>query len=162
MSYYSPSSIEFSKKIIQTSDVDNETPTKFLSSEDYRTFFKELIKDFYNRIINTNSFDDFENLSIEWIRNTLEHNDMSAKTFLESIQNHQILSSSLIGFFYQHGIGCNVDKDKALEMYLLAIKQDKVQTINNTIAKYLLSLFYYKDIILVDKISIDLTINNHL
>ena len=111
-----------------------------------------MTKDFYNRLINTiNSFDDFENLSIEWIKSTLEHNDMNAETFLESIQNHQILFSSLIGFFYQHGIGCNVNKDKALEMYLLAIKQDKVQTINNTIAKYLLSLLYYKDIIIFHK-----------
>jgi len=87
---------------------------------------------------------------------------MDAETFLGSIQNHQILFSSLIGFFYQHGIGCNVNKDKALEMYLLAIKQDEVQTINRTIAKYLLSLLYYKDIILTNKISTDLTINNPL
>src|SRR3990170_6544757 len=96
------------------------------------------------------------------IKNTLEHHEMNSETFFESIQNHQIWFSSLIGFFYQHGIGCNVNKDKALEMYLLAIKQDRVQTINTTIAKYLLSLFYYKDIILVHKISIDLTINNRL
>src|SRR6266540_1767472 len=144
-------SLKFSEKTIQTPDVNGETQTKFLSSENDGTFLKKLIKDFYNRIINTNSFDNFENLSIEWIKNTLTHNYMNAETFLESIQNHKVLFSSLIGFFYQHGIGCNVNKDKALEMYLLTIKQDKVRTINNSIAKYLLSLLYYKDIILGNK-----------
>src|SRR5688572_18101367 len=109
-------------------------------SHSNETFFGELINDFYNRIINTNSFCDFENVSIEWIKNTLEHHNMNAETFLESVQNYNIRFSSLIGFFYQHGIGCDVDKDKALEMYLLAIKQDEVQKlINSTVAKYFLS-----------------------
>src|ERR1044071_1039456 len=106
------------------SSSNNETPNKFLPSGNDETFLKELIKNFYNRIIDTNSFENFENLSIEWIKNTLERNDMSSEGFLESIQHHPILFSSLIGFFYQHGIGCNADKDKALEMYLLAIEQD--------------------------------------
>ncbi len=86
--------------------------------------------------------------------------DMNAEIFLELIQNHEIWFSSLIGFFYQHGIGCNVNKDKALEMYLMAIKQDRVQIPNSIIAKYLLSLYYYKDIILINKFSMDLTINS--
>ena len=129
-----------------------------LNSGSDRMFFRELIKDFYDRIINTDSFDDFEVSSIEWIMNTLERNDMNAKIFFELNQNHRIGFSSLIGFFHQHGIGCDANRDKALEMYLLAIKHDKDQIINNIIAKYLLSLFYYKDIILVKKLSIDSTI----
>src|SRR6266542_1614806 len=151
-----------SKKTIQTLNTDNEISTKFIPSENDEAFFRELIENFHNRIVNTDSFDNFENLLIEWIKDTLEHNDVHAETFLESIQNQQILLSSLIGFFYQHGIGCNVNKDKALEMYLMAIKQDKVQTINNTIAKYLLSLFYYKDIILVNKSSINNPLKNEI
>src|SRR6266540_7554536 len=143
-SNYLQSSLKFSEKSIQISDIDNKASNKFMHSENDYTFFKKFVKDFYNRIINTDSFETFENLSVKWIKNILERNDMNAETFLEIIQNHKIWLSSLIGFFYQHGIGCNVDKDKALEMYLLAIKQDdKIQTINNTIAKYLLSLFYY-------------------
>jgi hypothetical protein len=112
-----------------------------------------LINDLYVRIIYTDSFDDFEDLSIEWIKNTLEHQKMNVEGFLESIQKHPTLFSSLIGFFYQHGVGCNADEGKALEMYSLAIKQDEVQTVNKAVAKYLLSLYYYKDIILVNKIS---------
>jgi len=90
---------------------------------------------------------------------------MEAETFLKLMQNHEkneIWFSSLIRFFYQHGIGCNFTKDKALKMYLLAIKQDNVQTFNIIIAKYLLSLFYYKDIILVKRGSVNLTIVNPL
>ena len=47
-------------------------------------------------------------------------------------------------------------------MYLLTIKHDKIPIINNTIAKYLLSLFYYKDIILSNKLSIDFTMIKEL
>ena len=80
--------------------------TKFLPSEnDGAKFFKELIKEFHDRIINTDSFDGFGDSSIEWIKNTLEHNDMNIENFLETIQNHQIWFSSLIGFFYQLELG---------------------------------------------------------
>ncbi|CAI2175782.1 13319_t:CDS:2, partial [Funneliformis geosporum] len=129
---------------------------------DDESMFKELIKDFYDKIINTISFDNFENSSIEWIKNTLKQNDLNVETSLEFMQNHEESEAwftSLIGFFYQHGIGCNVNEDVALKMYSLAIKQ--VQIVNNTIAKYLLSLLYYKDIILSkgnSGNSIDLTI----
>jgi len=106
------------------------------------------------------------------------------KTILELMQNHKETKfwfSSIIGFFYQCGIGCDVDKNKALKLYLLAVNNeesliqqftnlqsveendnefDMLQNINITIefdtyqnfniiiGKYLLSLFYYKDIIL--------------
>ncbi|CAG8543445.1 7907_t:CDS:2 [Funneliformis caledonium] len=129
--------------------MDNTIPTKLILFKNDENTFKELIKDFYEKIINTVSFDNFENSSIEWIKITLVQNDLNVETFLEFMQNHEESEtwfSSLIGFFYQHGIGCNVNEDVALKMYSLAIKQ--VEIVNNTIAKYLLSLFYYKDIIL--------------
>ncbi|CAB4430233.1 unnamed protein product [Rhizophagus irregularis] len=95
--------------------------------------------------------------------------------------------TSLIGFFYQHGIGCKLNKEKALDFYLLVINNDNnneifidnekiekqdflnenfnklvlVYSIENNndifnslknkniiIGKYLLSLFYHKDIII--------------
>ena len=81
---------------------------------------------------------------------------------------NKIWFSSIIGFFYQVGINCNVDKSKALEFYLLAVNNDEkeflnqnftqlhligennnefdvLQSINIIIGKYLLSLFYYKE-----------------
>src|ERR1043165_5752127 len=102
-SNHSQPSLKLSEKIVQTLDTDNETPVKFSSPENVGTFSKELIQNLYDRIVNTNTFNNFENLLIEWIKNELEHNDLNVKAFLESIQNHPISFSSLIGFFYQHG-----------------------------------------------------------
>src|SRR5438046_2156903 len=119
-------------------------------------FLKELTKEFYYKLINTNDFSEpFENNLCKWIENILEQIHKKAETYLEFMQDHEGISS-LVGFFYQHGIGCNVDKDKALKMYLSTIKRDEPQSINTLIAKYLLALFYYKDIILDKRIS-----NNH-
>ena len=85
-------------------------------------------------------------------------------------------------FFYQLGVDCDVDKSKALELYLLAINNDDceflnqnfahlhlleandnefdtLQSINIIVGKYLLSLFYYKDIISDNKLSGSVAIN---
>lgn len=71
--------------------------------------------------------------------------------------------SSIIWFFYQYCIGCDINKDKSLELYLIAINNEKflkqnythidnefdiLQNINITIGKYLLQFIYYKDIFL--------------
>src|SRR5204862_7435771 len=77
---------------------------------------------------------------------------------------------SFIGYFYQFGIGCDVDDKVALEFYLTANNNEianeplnfnelhlteesddefnSLKSKNTIIGKYLLSLFYYKDIIL--------------
>src|SRR5271163_2060061 len=76
---------------------------------------------------------------------------------LKSMENHEENENwfaSIIGFFYEHGIGDTdiIDKNKSLELYLLSINKEELvsvyQIINMIIAKYLLSLYYYKDIIL--------------
>ena len=53
-SNYLQSSLKFPEKSIQNPDTENDV-----------TFFKELIQDFHNRMINAGSFDNFENLSIK-------------------------------------------------------------------------------------------------
>jgi len=101
----------------------------------YSQFTKELVNNFCC-ILHTSNFDNsLENTLCEWVRNFFEEKNKSTKEYLEFIQNHEkkISFSSVIGFFYQYGIGCEVDKNKALEMYLLAIKQDDI---NNIIAKH--------------------------
>ena len=53
--------------------------------------------------------------------------DRYAETILELMQNHkenEILFSSIIGFFYQYGICCGVDKNKAIKFYLSAINNE--------------------------------------
>ncbi|PKY18744.1 HCP-like protein [Rhizophagus irregularis] len=124
-------------------------------------FLKKFSKDFYKKIIYINDYNTIktlENNLKEWINNNKNSNEI-----LKLMRNHEknkIWFSSIIGFFYQYGIGCNMDKNKALELYLLNIKIEEekdyelfdiLQNINFIIGKYLLSLFYYKDIIL-DKI----------
>ena len=65
----------------------NETPIKLKSNG---TFLKRFIEEFRNRIVNANSFDDFEDSSIQWIKFILGYNDINDEIFLELIQNHKI------------------------------------------------------------------------
>src|ERR1044072_8735316 len=86
-------------------------------------FLKKFSRDFYQKVIDTNDFNVFENILSEWIK--CIGND--SKTTLELMQNHketEFWFSSIIGFFYQHGIGCDVDKSKALKFYLLAVNNE--------------------------------------
>src|SRR4051812_28539997 len=117
-------------------------------------FLKELSKKFY-QIINTNDFDMYKYILSRWIMKSNKHD----KTILKLMQIHNESDSwfsSIIGFFYQYGMGCEVDKNKSLKLYLLAINNninlhlldendnefDILQNINIIIGKYLLSLFY--------------------
>src|SRR3954451_5061936 len=88
-------------------------------------FLKEFLKNFYQKIINTNDLNNFENTLInERIMNI----DENAKTILKLMQNHEeneFWFSSIIGFFYQYGIGCDVDKKKALQLYKSYVNNEK-------------------------------------
>ncbi|GBB86631.1 hypothetical protein RclHR1_01300016 [Rhizophagus clarus] len=89
--------------------------------------------------------------------------------------------SSLIGYFYQHGIGCEIDEDKALEIFSNAVNNnrkakssnlsfdqkneiitccndDDIKKLNEIILQYFYSLFLYEDIILCRKASYKLHI----
>src|SRR4051812_12635208 len=146
-------------------------PVTDISKND-ENFLKEFSTDFYRKIIDTKDFNTLEDTLItQWINN----NNKSTKTILELAQNHEHAKfwfSSIIGFFYQYGLSCAVDKNKALESYLLAIRNDDekeftnqnftnlhslenefymLKNINIIIGKFLLSLFYYKDIILIER-----------
>ena len=131
-------------------------------SESDENFLKKFSRDFYQKIIDTEDFDIFENTLIEWIQNI----DKDTKLVLRLMKNHhqtELLFSSIIGFFYQHGIGCDIDRDNALKLYEKSLTNenfnnlnllegneefDILQSINIIIGKYLMSLFCYKDIIL--------------
>src|ERR1043165_3613575 len=86
---------------------------------------KEFSKNFYRKIIGTSNFDTFENTTlIQSIKNTHEN----TKTILELMKNHKeskIWFSSIIGFFYQNGIGCDIDKSEALKFYSLAVMNNE-------------------------------------
>src|SRR6266542_1774120 len=85
-------------------------------------FLKEFSKDFYQKIIEIIDLNDFNKLEYilnEWIKYI---DNKNTEPILKLMQNHkesEILFSSIIGFFYQYGINCDVDENRALELYLL-------------------------------------------
>src|ERR1051325_8886258 len=80
-------------------------------------FLKEFSRDFYYKIIDTSDFNTIENNLNKWMKYICNNN---TETILNLMQNHEPHFSSIVGFFYQHGIGCNIDRNKALELYFLA------------------------------------------
>ncbi|GES98862.1 Sel1 repeat family protein [Rhizophagus clarus] len=96
-------------------------------NKDDEDFLIKILKDFYYKIIETKEFNNFENISIKWIRNEIINNKKSTVKILELMQNHEesnVWFTSLMGFFYQFGIGCNIDKKRAMELYYLAINNE--------------------------------------
>ena len=93
----------------------SHSPSNFLESQDIfkinENFLKEFSRDFYKKIIDTNNFNTLENILSKWIKN------LDNESIFELMQNHEqtkLWFSSIIGFFYQLGINCDVDKNKAL------------------------------------------------
>ncbi|CAB5376950.1 unnamed protein product [Rhizophagus irregularis] len=157
----------------------NEAKTNIIIKDDDENFLKNFLKEFYQRIIEINDINNFENITNEWINNYIKNNNKNPEKILKLMENHDnniIWFTSSIGFFYQFGIGCNLDKKKSIESYYLSIDNIKGKNYLNNyyfnelnfieeydddndlfnvlrykniiIGKYLLSLFYYKDIIL--------------
>ncbi|CAB4489044.1 unnamed protein product [Rhizophagus irregularis] len=154
----------------------NEITDSIDISEDDENFLINFLKDFHYKIIKENDFNNFEKNSSEWIKHILENNNKEPEKVLKMMINHKVSKywfTSFMGFFYQFGIGCELDKGKSVELYLLAIgnnseiKNDSLNedfdfdqlnydkdtfnyltNKNIIIGKYLLSIFYYKDIIL--------------
>ncbi|EXX58581.1 uncharacterized protein OCT59_026924 [Rhizophagus irregularis] len=144
-------------------------------SIDDENYLKNLIIKFRNNIIKSYDFENFEKISTNWMKTSFESNDKDPERILKIMENHKGNKSwftSLIGYFYQFGIGCNLNREKALDCYLIAINNninyDSLDIIDNNqlhliiknngvfnllrnsntiIGKYLLSLFYYKDFI---------------
>ncbi|RIA90344.1 hypothetical protein C1645_876138, partial [Glomus cerebriforme] len=123
-------------------------------------FLKEFLKGFYRQVIKIENFNRFENILMEWVKEFFEINKKDSKQILELMENHEEKENwfpSLIGFFYQHGIdnSCVIDKYESLKLYSLSINNQKseklvsvYQILDIIIGKYLLSFYYYKDIIL--------------
>src|ERR1044071_1238707 len=80
-------------------------------------FLKKFSRNFYQKILDINDFNTFESTMIKWINDI----NKNTKEILELMQKNKFCFSSIIGFFYQYGIGCDVDKNKSLKFYLLAV-----------------------------------------
>ncbi|CAB4393286.1 unnamed protein product [Rhizophagus irregularis] len=135
-----------------------------ISKED-ENFLKEFLKDFYRQVIRIEYFSKYEHILKEWLKDYFNDNKKNPEIILNLMKNHEESEnwfSSLIGFFYDHNIGHNntnfidIDKNYSLKLYLLSINnKDGINSmyhlLNNIIAKYFLSFYYYKDIILDKK-----------
>src|SRR4051812_19017296 len=95
--------------------------SKFLGVKNDENFLKEFSRDFFQKLIDTNNFNTFENTQSEWIKKIENKNTRSILKLMQNHKENDLWFSSIIGFFYQYGIGCDIDKDKALESYLLAV-----------------------------------------
>ncbi len=97
-------------------------------------FLIEFLNDFHNKISLAKNIDDIENKTIKWINILEDFQCINFKTIIGLMENHQktdLWFSSLIGFFYQHGIGeCEINQDKALESYLLAVNTESEENLN--------------------------------
>ncbi|CAB5366785.1 unnamed protein product [Rhizophagus irregularis] len=134
-------------------------------------FLKEFLKDFYRQVIKIKYYPKFENILTEWTKDYFNHNEKNPEIILKLMEEHEESDnwfSSLIGFFYNHNIGYVVVKEKkSLKLYLLSINNYKnkklissmYQLLNIIIAKYLISIHYYKDIICNKKNLIEKELN---
>ncbi|RIA84621.1 hypothetical protein C1645_832016 [Glomus cerebriforme] len=128
-------------------------------SNDDENFLKDFLKDFYRQIIKIENYKKIENILIDWIKDYFIIKEKNSLMILQLMENHEEKEnwfSSLIGFFYEFDIDDNniMDKNKSLNFYLLSINNYKdkklnsmYQLLNIIISKYLLSFYYYKDII---------------
>src|SRR5579859_7668267 len=94
------------------------------------------------------------NVLKEIVHNLLIEYDLEPESVLEIMMNEpqNIYCSSLVGYFYQHGIGCKVDEIKAFEIYSNAITNnqkeipeqisfDDFKKLNEIVTLYFFSLF---------------------
>ncbi|CAB4385684.1 unnamed protein product [Rhizophagus irregularis] len=137
-----------------------------ISSSEDENFLKDFLKEFYRQIIKIDNYTSIENILTEWIQEFFDNNNKNSEKILKLMENHEENEnwfSSLIGFFYDNDIGIInnynlINKDKSFKYYKLSIdKYEKdenkklfsiYQLLNIIISKFLLSIYYYKDIIL--------------
>src|SRR5436305_10870812 len=84
-------------------------------------FLKEFSRDFYQKFIDIKDLNVFECTLSKWIKDT----NKDTTTILELMQKNELWFSSIIGFFYQYGIGCDINKNKSLKFYLLTLDNEK-------------------------------------
>ncbi|CAB4472807.1 unnamed protein product [Rhizophagus irregularis] len=131
-------------------------------SKNDENFLKEFLKEFYRKIINLENYIKYEELLSDWIQNFFIEKEKDSKIILKLMENHEENENwfSRIGFFYENGINNDniiIDKNKSLKLYsLVSIYNDDkknknlistYQILNIIISKYLLSFYYYKDIL---------------
>ncbi|CAB4391859.1 unnamed protein product [Rhizophagus irregularis] len=169
---YEPSSFKF--------NVTKSSCNNFMTD-----FFKELLQELYVILLNIDIKSDIEVQLNEFMNNFLFEYDLDPKDVLDIMTNNSeniFCYSSLIGFYYQYGIGCEINKIKAYEVFFNAVKNnqkvildqfsfdqknetiifcnDDIKELNELVLPYFYCLFLYKDIISHRKNNYKLHIRN--
>src|ERR1044072_8722603 len=100
-------------------------------------FLKDFLADFYHRVLyvdHMNDLETFEKQTMKWLRLVEKFQRIKLQRIIELMEHHQRNESwfsGLIGFFHQHGIGgCVMNQSKALESYVLAVKNENEEDSN--------------------------------
>ncbi|CAB4391862.1 unnamed protein product [Rhizophagus irregularis] len=146
-------------------------PLTIPSTEYLNELLQELLQELYTLLLNLESEDDINHLC-EFINNFLFEYDLNANDvldFMASYSENISYYSSLIGYFYQHGIGCEIDGNKALEIFSDCVKNNQksnleqendstifcynedIRKLNEVILQYFYIIFLYEDVILYRK-----------
>src|ERR1044072_5957051 len=84
-------------------------------------FLKEMMHEIYLKLLNTEDLRYLSDDTIEFIYNNCYEYDKDPKKLFGIMMENSSTFSSLIGYFYENGIGCNQNEEKALKMYKLAV-----------------------------------------
>ncbi|GBC07843.1 hypothetical protein RclHR1_07720007 [Rhizophagus clarus] len=142
-------------------------PNNYLSDSDESNsiyfnmkYIDELLQELYTLLLNLESDDDITNL-YRFVNNFLFEYDLKPNDAFKAMKCcSQYISrySSLIGYFNQHGIGCEMDDDQAFEIFSNSVKNnhqnhvddndnDDIRKLNEIILQYFYILFLYEDVI---------------
>ncbi len=120
---------------------------------------KELTKEFVNQLYFNQNLDKiFEIFKPDWLKEYIEKQNIDSKKLLEMMLNHDQSNdyfASYIGYFYQNGIGTEVNNQKSLAYYLqitnmqliTEMENNSLEIINQSIGQYFLAILYRHGII---------------
>ncbi|PKY21804.1 hypothetical protein RhiirB3_435508 [Rhizophagus irregularis] len=126
--------------ITTTTKNAKDTTTTIIINSKGEIFLKKILKDFHNKIIQTKDFNNFEKFLVEWMKLKFEINKNDPKKIFNLMKNLKfyydnnnnnkrnnnnnfIWFTSLMGFFYQFGIGCIMNEKIALDLYFLSVNK---------------------------------------
>ena len=121
---------------------------------------RDLIEEFVNQLYfkRQNELYIFEKFKPDWLRKFIKIKNVDSKDLLGMMLKHKLNNdyfTSYIGYFYQYGIGTEVDKYRSLSYYFQAtnlystnqLENNSLEVINQSIGQCFLAIFYKKGII---------------
>ncbi|CAI2164731.1 19319_t:CDS:2 [Funneliformis geosporum] len=138
---------------LQENKLDNKFRIKNIANI-REGILKDLTEEFVNQLyFNRNLDKPFEIFKPDWLKEFINKKNIDSKNLLEKMLKYEQNNSyftSYIGYFYQNGIGTEMDNHKSLEFYHQVasmnfkseMKNNSLEIINQSIGQYLLAIFY--------------------